>query len=154
VQVQQDDPVPAHTVIASPAVYREAQRAVDHLAGPKVAVKRVALAATGLRLVEQAMDETSRWQVADNVARSGARVGTCFDLIVGLLSQRSGLGARFPSVGGMQAGRSNVLADDAVTEEATRPRQSRYTSGCGLLTFRALLSYRDRRLERIKPCLY
>jgi hypothetical protein len=133
-------------VVGSYGSYGEAQRAVDHLSDEGFPVERAAIVAEGLRFVEQVTGRVGYGRAALQGAASGASIGVLFGFvfglfslidplvsalvlafwglvlgailaIVGLISHALSGGRRyFSSVGGMQAERYNIMAD----EEAQR----------------------------------
>ena len=134
---------PRRVVIASYDSYPEAQRAVDYLSDERFPVERVAIVAEDLRLIEQVTGRIGYGQAALQGAGLGAVLGFIIGLFVGLFSPYiailygiygaiiglivglvghalSGGQRDFSSVGGIQAGRYNVMADEEVADEASR----------------------------------
>jgi hypothetical protein len=134
---------PRRVVLASYESYPEAQRAVDYLSDERFPVERVAIVAEDLRLVEQVTGRIGYGRAALQGAGLGAVIGfiiglfislfslyvallyviygAVIGLIVGLVGHALSGGQRdFSSVGGIQAGRYNVMADEEVADEASR----------------------------------
>ena len=134
---------PRRVVIASYDSYPEAQRVVDYLSDERFPVERVAIVAEDLRLIEQVTGRIGYGQAALQGAGLGAVLGFIIGLFVGLFSPYIAIlygiygaiiglivglvghallgGQRdFSSVGGIQAGRYNVMADEEVADEASR----------------------------------
>lgn len=130
-------------VVASYDSYPEAQRAVDYLSDERFPVERVAIVAEDLRLVEQVTGRMGYGRAALQGAGLGAVIGfiiglfislfslyvailyvvygAIIGLIVGLVGHALSGGQRdFSSVGGIQAGRYNVMADEEVADEASQ----------------------------------
>ncbi len=80
-----DDPSAARITVATYTIYREAQRAVDHLSDSGFPVERVAIVAEGLRLVEQVTGRLNWGRAALGGAVSGALIGAFFGALLGLL---------------------------------------------------------------------
>jgi hypothetical protein len=129
-------------VVASYDSYPEAQRAVDYLSDERFPVERVAIVAEDLRLIEQVTGRRGYGQAALQGAGLGAVLGFIIGLFIGLFSPYIGIlygiygviiglivglvshalsgGQRdFSSIGGIQAGRYNVMADEEVADEAS-----------------------------------
>jgi len=134
---------PRRVVLASYESYPEAQRAVDYLSDERFPVERVAIVAEDLRLVEQVTGRIGYGRAALQGAGLGAVIGfiiglfislfslyiallyviygAVIGLIVGLVGHALSGGQRdFSSVGGIQAGRYNVMVDEEVADEASR----------------------------------
>ena len=133
---------PRRVVVASYDSYPEAQRAVDYLSDERFPVERVAIVAEDLRLVEQVTGRVGYGRAALQGAGLGAVLGfiigffiglfsfyiailwliygAIIGLIVGLIGHALSGGQRdFSSIGGIQAGRYNVMADEGVANEAS-----------------------------------
>jgi hypothetical protein len=133
---------PRRVVVASYDSYPEAQRAVDYLSDERFPVERVAIVAEDLRLIEQVTGRRGYGQAALQGAGLGAVLGFIIGLFIGLFSPYIGIlygiygviiglivglvshalsgGQRdFSSIGGIQAGRYNVMADEEVADEAS-----------------------------------
>jgi hypothetical protein len=76
-----DTPQPARRVVASYADYRDAEKAVDYLAGNRFPVEHVAIVGRELELVQQV---TGRLTALDAAAR-GALTGAVTGLLIGWL---------------------------------------------------------------------
>jgi hypothetical protein len=133
---------PRRVVVASYDSYPEAQRAVDYLSDRRFPVERVAIVAEDLRLVEQVTGRIGYGRAALQGAGLGAIIGfiigffiglfsfyvailwliygAIIGLIVGLIGHALSGGQRdFSSIGGIKAGRYNVMADEEVANEAS-----------------------------------
>ena len=134
---------PRRVVLASYDSYPEAQRVVDYLSDRRFPVERVAIVAEDLRLVEQVTGRMGYGRAALQGAGLGAVIGfiiglfiglfgfyvailwliygAIIGLIVGLIGHALSGGQRdFSSIGGIQAGRYNVMADEEVADEASQ----------------------------------
>lgn len=139
---------PARRAIASYARYGDAERTVDHLADAGFAVERTAIAAQGLRFVEEVTGRRTAARAAAEGAGQGGVVGGAIGLFLGLFGTNTGglvllgygivigliLGALvglllhaagrsrrdFSSAGRMEADHYDVLVDEPVAEEAHR----------------------------------
>jgi hypothetical protein len=134
---------PRRVVVASYESYPEAQRAVDYLSDERFPVERVAIVAEDLRLVEQVTGRIGYGRAALQGAGLGAVIGfiiglfislfslyvailyviygAIIGLLVGLVGHALSGGQRdFSSIGGIQAGRYNVMADEEVADEASQ----------------------------------
>jgi len=137
---------PARRVVASYERYGDAQRAVDRLADSGFAVERAAIAAQGLRFVEEVTGRRTAARAAAEGSSQGAVVGALVGLFLGLfetntaglvlplyglvigllLGALAGLvlhaatsrGPDFSSVGHMEADHYDVLVDEPVADEA------------------------------------
>jgi hypothetical protein len=133
---------PRRVMLTSYESYPEAQRAVDYLSDERFPVERVAIVAEDLRLVEQVTGRIGYGRAALQGAGLGAVIGfiiglfislfslyiallyviygAVIGLIVGLVGHALSGGQRdFSSIGGIQAGRYNVMADEGVANEAS-----------------------------------
>ncbi len=135
-------------VVAAYGRYAEAEHAVDHLSDRGFPVDRTAIAAHGLRFVEQVTGRRTTGRAAAEGAGQGAVVGGLIGLLLGifatttaglvllvygavlglllgalfglLLQAASGGRRDFSSVGRMEADRYEVLVDEPVADEALR----------------------------------
>jgi hypothetical protein len=134
---------PRRVAVASYDSYPEAQRVVNYLSDERFPVERVAIVAEDLRLVEQVTGRVGYGRAALQGAGLGAVLGFIIGLFVGLFSlyiailyviygaiiglivgfvghALSGGQRDFSSVGMIQAGRYNVMADEEVADEASQ----------------------------------
>lgn len=147
------DPEPSQVpssrrVVASYGRYREAERAVDHLSDRGFPVEQTAIAAQGLRFVEQVTGRRTVARAAAEGAGQGAVVGGLTGVLLGLFATATAglvllvygmvlgliLGAvsgfafhtasggrrDFSSTGRMEADHYEVLVDEPVADEALR----------------------------------
>ncbi|MEU4617013.1 general stress protein [Streptomyces umbrinus] len=134
----------ARRTIASYTTCQEAARAVDHPSDQGFPVERVAIIGQDVRLVEQVTGHMGQARAAPHGAASGALIGWTFGLldpvVSGLRPALYGLafgalvgallgmpvyaaqhGRRnFASVSFIQPSRNDVVADDAIAEEAVQ----------------------------------
>jgi hypothetical protein len=74
----------ARRTVATYSSYEEAERAVDLLSDQKFPVERVAIVATGLRLVEQVVRRVTTGRAALTGAGAGALIGLFITVLFGL----------------------------------------------------------------------
>ncbi|MEU5294690.1 general stress protein [Streptomyces umbrinus] len=134
----------AHRTIASYTTCQEAARAVDHPSDQGFPVERVAIIGQDVRLVEQVTGRMGQAGAVLHGAASGALIGWTLGLLdpvvsglrpalyvlafgalvgalLGMLVHAAHLGRRnFASASFIQPSRNDVVADDAVAEEAVQ----------------------------------
>src|SRR5215216_989342 len=121
---------PRRVVLASYESYPEAQRAVDYLSDERLPVEQVtgrigygraALQGAGLGAVIGFIIGLFISLFSLYIALLYVIYGAVIGLVVGLVGHALSGGQRdFSSVGGIQAGRYNVMADEEVADEASR----------------------------------